>query len=388
MANRTLTSVTLVLALLVAGCHGTKHPSKGSKAMSNAGVAIQPWGHAPDGSPVEIYTLTNSSGMIVKVTNYGATITEIHVPDRSGNFADVALGFDSLDGYTGGKSPYFGCTAGRYANRIAKGKFAIDGKEYTLATNNGPNHLHGGKKGFDKVTWIPVSNTHKAGDTTVTLKYVSKDGEEGYPGNLTSTVAFTLTEENEIKIDYRATTDKATPINLTNHTYFNLAGAAQKDVPTVLDHELMLKCDKYTPVDDTQIPTGELKSVEGTPMDFRKSTAIGKRIAQVPGGYDHNYCINGGGKGKVVSAGRVLEPKSGRVVEFQTDQPGLQLYTGNFLNGTITNGKGGATYDMHDGFCLETQHYPDSPNQPAFPSTILKPGGEYKSTTVYRFSTK
>ncbi|MCX7824524.1 MAG: galactose mutarotase [Verrucomicrobiae bacterium] len=316
------------------------------------------------------------------VTGRGATLTELRVPDRDGRLGDIVLGFDTLEGYLG-KNPYFGCTVGRYANRIAKGRFTLDGRTYTLATNNGPNALHGGLKGFDKVIW-QAEPVQAANGVAVKFTYTSRDGEEGYPGNLTATVVYTLTNQNELKLEYTATTDKATPVNLTNHTYFNLAGKGD-----ILGHELMLAASHFTPVDATLIPTGEIRAVKGTPMDFTKPTAIGARIAQVggdPAGYDHNYCLNSGGK-RMALAARVTEPGSGRVLEIYTDQPGIQFYSGNFLDGSIT-GKAGQVYQKHFGFCLETQHYPDSPNHANFPSTILRPGKTYRTVTVHKFSTK
>jgi aldose 1-epimerase len=319
--------------------------------------------------------------MEVGITNYGAIVTSIRVPDRSGAFADVVLGFDSLEGYLG-KHPYFGAVVGRYGNRIAKGRFSLNGVEYTLARNNGENALHGGLKGFDKQVW-----TGREVPGGVELQYVSKDGEEGYPGTLTATVKYTLTPENELKIEYLAVTDKPTVVNLTSHSYFNLAGEGQGDI---LGHQVTIHADRFTPVDAGLIPTGELRPVEGTPFDFRKPAAIGARIDQADeqlkrgGGYDHNFVLNSGG-GAPAMAVRVVEPISGRVMEVLTDQPGVQFYTGNFLDGTI-KGKGGKVYRRRYGFCLETQHFPDSPNQPAFPSVVLQPGEPMRSTTIYRFA--
>jgi aldose 1-epimerase len=322
--------------------------------------------------------------MQVKITNYGATITSVLTPDKDGNMGNVVLGFDSMEGYLSPEytksGPYFGAIVGRYGNRIAKGKFTIDGQEYKLATNNGENHLHGGNKGFDKVIWegepLPEQNA-------VRFRYVSPDGEEGYPGTLTTTATYTLTDDNEIKIDYEATTDKATPVNLTNHSYFNLAAGNADDA---LNHVLTLNADKYTVVNKSLIPTGELRNVEGTVMDFREPQPIGARVNQVEGGYDHNYVLSGA-DGTLKKAATVYEPTSGRVMEVFTTEPGIQFYSGNFLDGTIT-GSGNKTYKKHYGFALETQHFPDSPNQPDFPSTILEPGETYETTTVYKFSVR
>jgi aldose 1-epimerase len=337
-------------------------------------------------TPVEIYTLTNANGLEMRVTNYGGIITSLKVPDRSGHVDDIVLGFDTIEGYLK-DPPYFGALIGRYGNRIAKGQFTLDGKTYRLATNNGPNHLHGGVKGFDKVLWnaMPADG---ADGVSVTLTRTSPDGEEGYPGNLQVSVRYMLTDKNELAIDYRATTDRPTPVNLTQHSYFNLAA----DGGDILGHELMLNANRYTPVDDTLIPTGELAAVEGTPFDFRKATAIGARIGtdnlQLKNGkgYDHNWVLNRTGPG-LERAATVFEPKSGRTLEVATTEPGIQLYSGNFLDGTIT-GTGGRVYKLRSGLCLETQHFPDSPNHPKFPSTIVKPGQTYASRTVLTFGVK
>jgi len=345
-------------------------------------VEKAPYGKLPDGRQVDIFTLTNSGGMKVKLTNYGAITVSLEVPDADGNLADVTLGHDTLEGWLGSTS-YFGATVGRYANRIAKGKFALDGKTYTLAINNGENHLHGGIKGFNKVLW-DAAPFEGEGNVGVTFTYLSKDGEEGYPGNLKVTAAYSLDEQNAFRVEFSATTDKPTIVNLAHHTYWNLAGPAAGDV---LGHELMLAADKYTPVDAGLIPTGELKDVKGTPMDFTTPTAIGARIDQVEGGYDHNFVLRNQDSSKIALAARVLEPKSGRVMEIHTDQPGIQFYSGNFLDGTVT-GKGGVAYKKHGGFCLETQHYPDSPNQPDFPPVVLRPGETYRHTMIHTFSTK
>lgn len=337
------------------------------------------YGKMPDGTVIDLYTLKNANGLVAKIITYGAIVTELHVPDRTGQIEDVVLGFDSLEDYLG-EHPYFGSTIGRYANRIAKGKFTLEGKDYTLALNNGPNHLHGGIKGFNRVVWNaePVKRSRAA---AVRMTYLSPDGEEGYPGNLSVEVVFALTDKNELQIDYTAKTDKATPINLTHHGYFNLATEG-----TILDHVMLIDADFFTPVDDTLIPTGEIQSVKGTPMDFTKPTRIGDRVDQVgknPTGYDHNYVLNSSGK-KLAFALRVREPKTGRIMELYTTEPGLQFYTGNFLDGSI-KGKDGTVYQKHAGFCVEADHFPDSPNRPNFPSVILQPGKTYKQTTIHKF---
>lgn len=356
-------------------------PLAKGRHMSTEKVDSTAWGTTKDGTAVEQYTLTNAAGMQAKIITYGGIVTHLLAPDRDGKLGDVVLGFDDLDGYLKGH-PYFGALIGRVGNRIAKGKFTLDGKEYTLAVNNGPNALHGGLKGFDKKVW----RARPAEDgNALHLTYESPDGEEGYPGNLSVSVTYTLTPANELRINYTATTDKATPVNLTNHSYFNLRGPAAGDI---LGHELMLAADQYTPVDDTLIPTGEIKPVRGTPMDFTTPTAIGSRIDQLkgdPGGYDHNYVLRGG-KPPALAA-RVYEPKSGRLMEMFTTEPGVQFYTGNFLDGSI-KGKGGVVYRKHQGFCLEAQHFPDAVHHPNFPSIILRPGQTYKQTTIYKFSTK
>jgi aldose 1-epimerase len=339
------------------------------------------FGSLPDGTPVELYTLFNSSGLRARIMTYGAIVVSLEVPDRSGDLADITLGYDSLAGYLE-ETPYFGAVVGRYGNRIAKGRFTIDGREYTLAANNGENHLHGGLKGFDKVVWT-AEPLRGEGAVGVKMSYLSPDGEEGYPGNLFCVVTYWITEAGELKIDYEASTDQATPVNLTQHSYFNLAGQGRGDI---LGHELTLESDHYTPVDEGLIPTGEIRAVAGTPFDFTAPHTIGARIDQVPGGYDHNFVLRSGG-GELAPAARVYEPTSGRVMEVLTVEPGIQFYTGNFLDGTIT-GKIGRVYHQHYGFCLETQHFPDSPNQPDFPSTILRPDETYQTQTIYRFSVR
>lgn len=341
------------------------------------------FGATKDGTVVDIYTLTNASGMEAKIMTYGATVVSLKVADRNGKLDDVVLGFDNVRDYEE-KSPYFGCIVGRYGNRIGKGKFTLDGREYTLAVNNGANHLHGGLKGFDKVVWEAEYD-----GVGLKMHYVSKDMEEGYPGRLDVTVVYTLTDDNELKIDYFATTDKPTVCNLTNHSYFNLAGQGLRDNS---GHELMLNADNFTPVDSALITTGEIATVKGTPMDFTTPIAIGKRIdddyeqLKFGGGYDHNWVLNKDGKGMTLAAS-VYEPTTGRFMEAFTTEPGIQFYAGNFLDGTIV-GKGGRAYKYRYGFCLETQHYPDSPNRPQFPSVVLRPGDEYKTVTIYKFSAK
>jgi aldose 1-epimerase len=352
---------------------------------AKAGIAKSDFGKTAEGTAVDLCTLTNVHGMNVKIITYGGIITELWVPDRDGKVDDVVLGFDDLKGYLAGH-PYFGALVGRVGNRIAKGKFTLDGKEYKLAINNGPNHLHGGKVGFDKKVWEAQAISGEDGPG-LKLSYISPDGEEGYPGKLRATVLYTLTNKNELRIDYSASTDKATPINLTNHSYFNLAGP--KSGP-ILDHELTLHAESYTPTDDTLIPTGKIEPVKGTPYDFTKPEKIGARIKDIkgdPGGYDINMVLKEGGKKDPAPAAKVYEPKSGRVMEVLTTEPGVQFYTGNFLDGSL-KGKGGVVYKKNQAFCLETQHYPDSVNQPKFPSVILKPGDTYASTTIYKFSTK
>lgn len=342
-----------------------------------------------DFDSIQLFTLTNDQGMTVKVTNYGAIITSIVVPDRNGKLADIALGYGTVAGYINAiDRPYFGAIVGRYGNRIAKGQFVLDGETYTLATNNGKNHLHGGNFGFDKVVWDakPVS---AAGWSGVELNYLARDGEEGYPGNLSVKVLYKLADNNKLTIEYHATTDKATPINLTQHTYFNLKGEGEGEI---LDHELFLNAKEYTPVDVDLIPTGELAPVAGTPFDFTTPKTIGRDIGQDHQqlefglGYDHNFVLLGD-EGTMKLAARVYEPTSGRVLEIHTEEPAIQFYSGNFLNGSL-RGKSGKPYVHRGGFCLETQHYPDSPNQPEFPSTILRPGEQYQTKTVFTFSTR
>ncbi len=356
-------------------------------ALPERGLARKPFGRTTDGVPVDLYTLTNSNAMQAAITNYGGTVVTLIVPDRQGRPADVVLGYESLDGYLA-DSPYFGSIIGRYGNRIGKGRFTLDGKEYTLAQNDNDNHLHGGIKGFDKAVW-QAKGSLAGKDPTLVLTYLSKDGEEGYQGNLAVTVRYVLTDDNELVIHYEATTDKPTPVNLTNHSYFNLAGQGAGDI---LGHELMINADRFTPVDEGLIPTGELRSVTGTPMDFRKPTAIGARINRddeqlcFGGGYDHNWVLNKRGR-EMSLAARVYEPSSGRMMEVFTTEPGIQLYCGNFLDGSLV-GKASKVYEHRYGLCLETQHFPDSPSKPNFPSTIVKPDEKYSTTTMYKFSIK
>ncbi|MBW8036126.1 MAG: galactose mutarotase [Planctomycetes bacterium] len=377
MKKRTLGSSVFVLLVLSivfwAGC--------GDSEMTIFEKAD--FGATKDGTAVDIYTLTNASGMEAKIMTYGATVVSLKVGDRDGKLDDVVLGLDNVGEYEE-KSRYFGCIVGRYGNRIGKGKFTLDGTEYTLAVNNGENHLHGGLKGFDKAVWEAEYD-----GVGLKMHYVSKDMEEGYPGNLDVTVTYTLTDDNELRIDYFATTDKPTVCNLTNHSYFNLAGQGLRDN---LDHELMLNADNFTPVDSDLITTGEIRPVKGTPMDFTKPTAIGLRIdddyeqLKPGGGYDHNWVLNKDGEDMTLAAS-VYEPTTGRFMEVFTIEPGIQFYACNFLDGSVT-GKESRVYKYRYAFCLETQHYPNSPNRPEFPSVVLRPGQEYKTSTIYKFSTK
>jgi len=383
--------------LLLAGCGsdktanqattaaGTTAPADSTQTNSVAMPTSASFGKTTDGTEVQLFTLTNANGVKASITNFGGILTSLMVPDKDGKLGDVILGFDNVGGYQSPEflksGPYFGALIGRYGNRIKDGKFTLDGKAYTLAKNNGANTLHGGKVGFDKVVWQAEPGSSAEGQS-LKLTYLSKDGEEGYPGNLNVTVVYTLTADNALKIDYTATTDKATVVNLTNHAYFNLNHGAGKDI---LGHEVTLPADRYNVVDAGLIPTGELRPVKGTPFDFTTPHAIGERIAQVPGGYDHNWILNTP-TGQHAAA-TVYEPATGRTMEVTTDQPGIQFYTGNFLDGTLT-GKGGTVYGKNAGFCLETQHFPDSPNQPKFPSTVLKPGETFHSVSTYKFGVR
>jgi aldose 1-epimerase len=373
-------SACAALCLLLAGCAGRE-----DAAVPQRSVVRSAFGSMPDGRTVERFALRNAHGLEVSAITYGGIITSLRVPDRQGRMGDVVLGFDALDPYLAG-TPYFGAIIGRYGNRIGGGRFELDGTTYQLATNDGANHLHGGNVGFDKVLWAgePFQSDTSVG---VVFSYTSPDGEEGYPGTLDVQVTYTLTDSDRLVFDYHATTDAPTPVNLTQHSYFNLGGEGSG---TILDHELFVAASAYTPVDEGLIPTGEIATVEGTPFDFRERTAIGARIdADDPQlalgpGYDHNFVLDTAGEGLLSLAARVVEPTSGRTMEILTDQPGLQFYSGNFLDGTLV-GKSGRPYVHRGGFCLETQHFPDSPNQPAFPSTILRPGQEYRTRTVYAF---
>lgn len=367
--------LTIVLIFMVGTTDAQTKPSFKKQSFGEAG-----------GKKINIYTLTNSKGVEARITNYGGALVSLKVPDNKGNFADVVLGYDTVDGYVN-DTTYLGVIVGRYANRIAKGRFSLNGKEYSLAVNNGENHLHGGPRGFHKQIWKAKPYTDANG-VNLALTYVSKDGEENYPGKLTVKVVYTLTENNEIKINYSAQSDKDTIINLTNHSYFNLAGAGSG---TILNHQLQINADKFTPTDAGSIPTGELRDVKGSPMDFTKLTVIGERIDQsyeqlvLGQGYDHNWVLNKNGNA-LTSIAKAYEPTSGRALEVFTTEPGVQFYSGNFLDGV--KGKNGKIYQKREGFCLETQHFPDSPNKPNFPSTVLRAGQTFASTTVYKFSTQ
>lgn len=368
-------------SLLAASCNNPSAEKKAdgeTDSTAAAAATVQKYGSF-NGQDVMQYTLTNASGMVVKVLNYGGVITDIITPDRDGNKGNVVLSYDSLAGYLQPGNPYFGTIVGRYGNRIAKATFKLDGETYTLAANNDGNTLHGGLKGFDKQVW---KATPQPGDSSIVLEYTSKDKEEGYPGTLQVQVTYTVTADNALKIEYAATTDKATPVNLTQHTYFNLSAGKEA---TILDHELQLNAPSYTPVDAKLIPIGKIAPVKGTPMDFTTAKKIGRDIEQVKGGYDHNWVFD---KKGFETVGSLYDSASGRLMTFATSEPGVQFYTGNFLDGSLTNTRNGVKYGKNAGLCLETQHFPDSPNQPSFPSTILKPGEKYTHTTVYKFSVK
>jgi aldose 1-epimerase len=372
----TLISLVISIGLLtvfIIGCANQERTTSPKVTIEE-----ESFGTLEDGREVSLFTLTNTNDMEVKITNYGGIVTSIHTPDQDGNLDNVVLGFESLDKYLEG-TPYFGAIIGRYGNRIEDGTFSIDGTEYELATNDGNNHLHGGEQGFDKVLW----HAHTA-DGALVLNYLSEDGEEGYPGNLKVTVTYTLTQDNALKIDYKANTDKATPVNLTNHSYFNLSGHPDS---TILDHGLTINADQYTPVDDELIPTGELAEVEGTPFDFTNPHAIGERIDQVKGGYDHNWVLNRSEDNSLFHAATLYHSESGREMKVLTTEPGIQFYSGNFLDGSL-EGPDGTPFVQHSALCLETQHFPNSPNEPDFPSTILDPNETYNTTTVYQFSVR
>lgn len=379
---RKLASSLTILALAFTAACGPAPADPPTAARRPAAIERATFGTLPDGAVVERFTLRNAASIEVVLSSLGAAIHSIRTPDRDGRMADVVLGFETLDQWVT-NPPFFGVVVGRYANRIARGRFTLDGVTYTLATNNGQNHLHGGNRGFDKVVWQaePVE-----GANAVAFTYASPDGDEGYPGALTVRVTYTLNDDGELQLDYTANTDKPTVVNLSNHAYFNLAGTG-----TVLDHELQIHADRYTPVDETLIPTGELAAVEGTPFDFRQATPIGARITadhpqiRIGGGYDHNFVLNGT-SGQLRPAAAAYDPSSGRTLEVRTTEPGVQLYSGNFADPIV--GRGGQAYPRHAGFCLETQHFPDSPNQSAFPSTVLRPGETFTSTTVFRFGVR
>lgn len=377
--NKRILSILLIVSVLFILLPGSKSND------GKMGIKKSSFGKTKDGTEVFLYTLTNQNNVSVSITNYGGIITSLRVPDRNGNMSDIVLGYDYLDGYIKNNSPYFGALIGRYANRIAKGKFSLDSIQYKLTTNNGVNHLHGGEKGFDKAVWN-VNELIGKDSVGLELTYFSKDGEEGYPGNLIVKVNYSLNNGNEFRIDYSATTDKKTIINLTNHTYFNLKDAG---VSEILNHQLKINADKFTPIDSTLIPTGEIIQVENSPFDFRNFTIIGKYInskneqIKFGLGYDHNFVLNGNAN-QLKLAATVKEESTGRILKVFTTEPGIQFYSGNFLDGSI-KGKNNIVYNIRSGFCLETQHFPDSPNHSNFPSTELEPNKEYNSTTIYKF---
>ncbi len=383
-----ITFATLASGTVIGGTPGAAGLGESSvRAVGAHMIEKKPWGKTAKGEEIELYTLRNGKAE-VSIATWGATVTSLRVPDRTGAIADVVLGFDSLEPYMK-EHPFFGVVVGRYANRIGQGRFTLDHKEYRLTINNGKNQLHGGPEGFYRKVWKPEEVEAKDGPA-LKLTYVSPDGEEGYPGTLTASVIYTLTDDGSLRMEYSATTDKLTVVNLTNHAYFNLSGPGEGDI---LGHELMIKAARFTPVDETSIPTGELRSVAGTPFDFRKPTALGARIGvadeqlKIGKGYDHNFVLDGGVTKKPRLVASMHDPKSGRVLEIITTEPGLQLYSGNFLDGTI-KGKGGKVYAYRGAFCLESQHYPDSPNHPSFPTAVLRPGKKYQSTTLYHFTTE
>lgn len=368
--------LTFIILIAMTGCNFIQESKTEHNTETEMNITKEPFGNIEE-EAIYLYTISNHNGVTVKITNYGGIVSSILVPDKYGKLDDVVLGYDNIEGYLEA-TPYFGCIVGRYGNRIAKGKFILDGEEYNLAVNNGENTLHGGLVGFDKKVWDAQEfiTENSAG---VKLHYISKDGEEGYPGNLNVFVTYSLSNQNELKIEYQATTDKATPLNLTHHSYFNLSGTKGE---SILNHNLKINADKYVVVNESLIPTGELCDLTGSQMDFRESTTIGSRIDDIEGGYDHTYVLNSMGNLSLIA--ELSEPNSGRKIEVYTTEPGIQLYTGNFLDGSIT-GKKGIVYNKHCGLCLETQHFPDSPNQAEFPSTILRPGEKYNQTTIYKF---
>lgn len=386
MKRSILMGVILATAAVCgSGCSEVKCCVKKCKETGKMNVEVVPFGKTADGQEVKLVKMTNGKCLTAKIITYGGIIVSFEAPDRNGKTSDIVLGFDNLEDYLK-PHPYFGALVGRFANRIGGAKFTLDGKEYRIAKNDGENALHGGTKGFDKVVWNIENAQVKGNKAQLKLSYLSKDGEEGYQGNMKCFVTYTLTADNKFEIKYEATTDKPTIVNLTNHSYWNLAGQGSGDI---LGHELMINADKYTAVGPGLIPTGELKDLKGTHLDFIKPMTIGSRITQVDkniGGYDHNYVLNGK-TGKKKLAARIYEPNSGRVMEIETTEPGVQLYSSNWLDGKL-KGKEGKVYNKHGAFCLETQHYPDSPNKPDFPSTVLRPGEKFKSITVHKFSTK
>lgn len=375
-------SFFLLPVLLLVACNDEKQPGTTSdtKEMNKYSITEKPF-EQTGGKNITEYTITNPSGMQVSIINYGGIVTKLITPDKNGKMGDVVLGYDSLPGFLQKGNPYFGSLVGRYANRINKGKFTLDSVTYTLAGNDNGHSLHGGNKGYDKVVWDAAK---LPGDSSLQLIYASKDGEEGYPGNMNIKVVYTLLPDNSLKIDYTATTDKATPVNLTSHCYFNLSAGVDS---TILNHQLQMAADRYTPVNETLIPTGQIANVKGTPMDFTIAKPIGRDIQQVKGGYDHNWVLNKTGNA-MESVANLYDSISGRYMEVLTTEPGLQFYSGNFLDGTLTGTKSGQRYEKHAALCLETQHFPDSPNQPSFPNTILQPGETYRHTTIYKFSTR
>jgi aldose 1-epimerase len=380
------TSLFLLILLIVVLSNNTSSFATGKKeTKGKMGITKEFFGKTDAGESVDLYTLTNNKGMIVKIITYGGILNQIWAPDKYGKFKDVILGFDKLEGYVHGKA-FIGALVGRYANRIGKAKFTLDGKEYKLAANNNGNALHGGTIGFNSVVWKGTPLTHSK-SVALKLEYLSKDGEEGYPGNMNVVVIYSLNDNNEIEIDYSATCDKKTVVNLTNHAYFNLTGSPESDI---LNQVMMINADKYTPINETLIPTGKLEPIKGTPLDFKNPEPIGTRIDDkfeqivLAGGYDHNWVLNKEGNALSLAA-RVFDPLSGRVLEVLTTEPGIQFYSGNFLNGSET-GIGNIQYDKRHGFCLETQHFPDSPNKPEFPSVVLEPGKKYSTKTIFKFS--